>query len=254
MIKESLEDGIIIVTLSHGKTNSITRETMEKIAVIVDKANTDDSIKGIILTGEGKFFSSGFHLPTFINFKDHADAVNFFEFEEEFLLNFFVCKKPVISAMNGHTAAMGMIMAMASDYRLVTSHPKVKLGMSEIKLGLALTIAELEVMRFGLDTDKKFRDVMYFGEMISPEKALERGIVDEVLEADQLIPRAKEIICSWIDNPGRAFITLKETLKYDSAQRIRTKLDELDWRASLHGFFDPNVKATLEFVQATMEG
>ncbi|MCW7753918.1 enoyl-CoA hydratase/isomerase family protein [Desulfobotulus sp. H1] len=254
MLTESLEDGIIIVRLSHGKTNSITRETMEKMAVIVEKANTDDAIKGIILTGEGKFFSSGFHLPTFINFKDHAAAVDFFEFEEDFLLNYFICKKPVICAMNGHTAAMGMILAMASDYRIVSSHPKIKLGMSEIKLGLALTVAELEVMRFGLDTDKKFRDVMYFGNMVSPEKALELGIVDEVLEADQLIPRAKEIICTWIDNPGRAFITLKDSVKYDAAQRIRTKLAELDWRSPLHGFFDPHVKATLEFVQATMEG
>ncbi|MDY0163255.1 enoyl-CoA hydratase/isomerase family protein [Desulfobotulus sp.] len=254
MFKESLEDGIVIVTLSHGKTNSITRETMEKMAVVLEKVNTDDAIKGLILTGEGKFFSSGFHLPTFINFKDHAAAVEFFEFEEEFLLNFFTCKKPVVCAMNGHTAAMGMILAMASDYRLVTNHPKVKLGMSEIKLGLALTVAELEVMRFGLDTDKKFRDVMYFGNMINPEKALAQGLVDEVLEADQLIPRAKDVIRTWIDNPGRAFITMKDTLKYDAAQRIRTKLAELDWRGGLHGFFDPNVKATLEFVQATMEG
>jgi enoyl-CoA hydratase/carnithine racemase len=90
--------------------------------------------------------------------------------------------------------------------------------------------------------------------MINPEKALAQGLVDEVLEADQLIPRAKDVIRTWIDNPGRAFITMKDTLKYDAAQRIRTKLAELDWRGGLHGFFDPNVKATLEFVQATMEG
>lgn len=254
MLKESLEDGVLIVTLSHGKTNSITRETMELMSKSLEKVNTDPKIKGMILTGEGRFFSSGFNLPTFINFKDLDEAIDFFIFEEDFLLNYFICRKPVICAMNGHSAAMGLILALASDYRIVANNPKAKLGMSEIKLGLNLTIAEQEVVRFGLDSDRRYRDIMCFGEMYSPEQALAKGIVDEVVEPDQLIARSKAVISTWIDNPNQAFIVMKEGLKYDAAQRIREKLATLPWHEYLKGFFDPNVRGTLQFVQAAMEG
>lgn len=254
MLKESVEDGVLVVTLSYGKTNSITRETMEKMALSLEKVNTDPAIKGMILTGEGRFFSSGFNLPTFISFKDLADAVDFFTFEENFLLNYFICKKPVICAMNGHAAAMGIILAMASDYRIVANNPKAKLGMSEIKLGLGLTVAEQEVVRFGLDSDRRYRDVLYFGEMYSPEQALAKGLVDEVVEPDQLLARSRAVIHAWMDNPNQAFITMKAGLKYDTAQRIREKLATLPWQDGLNCFFDPAVRATLEFVQTAMEG
>ena len=254
MFTEEIRDGIVIITLDHGKTNSVTTETMKGIHGIIRKVNEDDALKGIVLTGQGKFFSSGFHLPTFINFADHAAAVDFFEFEEGFLLDLFTCSKPVVCAMNGHSAAMGLIMGMAADYRIVSDHPKVKIGMSEIKLGLPLTIAQTEVMRYGFDTDKTFESIMYFGRMYSPEQALELGLVDAVAPADELVERAMKVVSKWIDNPNRAFIRMKELLRYDTAERIRTKLAAFDWKPGLACFFDPQVKGTLEFVEAAMNG
>lgn len=254
MFRQTIEDGIVIVTLANGKTNPITREIMKGIGEEIRKVNEDESLKGLILTGDGRFFSSGFDLPTFINFKDHGEAVAFFQEAEDFLLDLFVCKKPVVCAMNGHSAAMGIIMAMASDYRLVVNHPKVKLGMSEIRIGLPLAIAQTEVMRYGLDTDKTFEKVMYFGEMMSPEAAKAIGMADEIVEAEALLERAKAVICGWIDTPNRPFIRMKELVKYDTAERIRTKMKTIDWKEGLHCFFDPNVRGTLEFVQAAMMG
>lgn len=254
MIKERVEDNILIATLSNGKTNSIDFETLKQIDVCVERVNNEDDLKGLILTGEGRFFSSGFNLPMFLGFKDIDEAVEFFAQEEEILVNYFMCKKPVVCAMNGHSAAAGMIFAMASDYRIVTDHPKVKLGMSEIKIGLPLTIAQSEVMRFGLDTDKKFRDIMFFGDMHSPEKAKEMEIVDEVVEADNLVNRAKEIVSLWIDTPNRPFIVMKENLKKEFAEKIQKKMKEENWQAGMNCFFEKEVKDILSLVQAGLEG
>ncbi len=254
MIKEKIEDNIVIATLANGKTNSITMETLTQIDEIVKRVNEDETLKGIVLTGEGRFFSSGFHLPMFLNFKNHDEAVDFFLKEEEILINFLTCDKPIVSAINGHCAAAGLIFSMAADYRIAKFHEKIKIGMSEIKIGLALSIAQNEVMRFGLDSDKKFRDVMYFGEMFGVNKAKEMEIVDEVVNDDEeLIRRAKEIVALWIDTPNRPFIHMKSLLKKDTVESIRKGLAEGVWKDALHCFFQDDVRATLEFVQATME-
>ena len=252
MFEEIIEDDIKIVTLKNGKTNPFNKEMLLRLKEIVDEVNASPTLKGIILTGAGRFFSSGFDLPIFINFKDQKEAIDFFEMEEEVLLALFTCEKPVVSAINGHCAAAGLIYSMAADYRIAKDHPKIKIGMSEIKIGLGLSIAQHEVMRFGLDSDLKFRDVMYFGEMVGVERAKEMKLIDEVVAEDQLIERSKQVIKGWIDTPNRPFIQMKRLLRMDTARRIQKKLQEENWQDGMNSFFKEDVRQTLEFVQASM--
>lgn len=254
MINRTIEDNIIIATIDNGKFNSITLEALRALKAMIDEVNNNEEIKGLVLTGTGGFFSSGFNLPMFLGFKDHKEVVGFFEEEEPILIDYFTCSKPVVCAMNGHTAAMGMILAMASDYRIVINKPKLKLGMSEIKIGLPLSPVMSEVMRFGLDTDKKFRDIMYFGNMINPETAKEMGIVDEIVEPDQLLARAKEIVKMWIDTPGRPFIPMKSMLKAEAVGKIKHLQATQPWKEALECFFYKDVRGALEFTQAMMAG
>ncbi|TFG35523.1 MAG: enoyl-CoA hydratase/isomerase family protein [Nitrospirales bacterium] len=252
MLKERTEDGIVIATFENGRTNSIDLEVLRDLKAIVKKVNEDDTLKGIILTGSGKLFSSGFDLPMFLALKDIEEVTDFIREEDGILTELFMCKKPVVSAMNGSTIAAGLIFSMAADYRIVTNHPKIKINMSEIKLGLPLSIAQSEIMRFGLESNKLFRDVMYFGKMFDVTKALELGIVDEIVEGEELLESAKKIISRWIDNPGRAFIRLKEGIRKPIADRIQKRIAEENWQEGLTCFFDKDVRATLEFVQQMM--
>lgn len=253
MLETRIEDQILLATLINGKTNSITRETLDKLQAAVEQVKNDETIKGLVLTGNGRFFSSGFDLYTFMGFKELSQAVEFLTYADEVLINLFLCPKPVVCAMNGHAAAGGLILAMASDYRIITDHPKIKVGMSEIKIGVPLSPAQSAVMRFGLDSDKKFRDVMYFGEMIDVKTALEREIVDGVVDADELIKTAKAIVALWIDTPARPFCRLKEELKMETGRHIKKRIQDTDWHQGLDCFFKKEVKDTLAFVQSTME-
>jgi len=254
MLKKEIQDNIVIAQLSDGATNAVTIETLRQLKAIVDEVNENDDLKGIILTGDGRFFSSGFSLPMFVGFETPDQVIDFFEEEEKILVDYFTCKKPVVCAMNGHSAAMGLILAMASDYRIVKNHPKIKIGMSEIKIGLALSIAQSAVVRFGLDSDKRYRDVMYFGEMVGCDRALELGMVDEVVEEENLIARAKEIICLWIDTPNRPFIQIKQEFKSAAAGKIRQDLATGAWKPLMADtLMSKEVKDTLSFVQAMME-
>lgn len=253
MLETKIEDNIMVAALTNGKTNSITKQTLDNLKECVATVNQDENIKGIVLTGQNRFFSSGFDLYTFMGFKKIEEAIEFLGYADQVFLDLFLCSKPVVCAMNGHSAAGGLILAMASDYRIIVNHPKIKVGMSEVKIGVPLSVAQSAIMRFGLDSDKKFRDVMYFGEMIDVAKALEKEIVDEVVEADELITRAKTIISMWIDTPARPFIRLKEELKKEVGEHIKKRMSETDWHYGLNCFFNKQVKDTLAFVQSGME-
>jgi enoyl-CoA hydratase/carnithine racemase len=124
MLTPLIEDQIAIATFSHGKYNTITIETLKALREVVNKVTEDTTLKGLVLTGQGKTFCSGFDLPSILAFKEHEEAVSFFRFAEETLLELFSCPKPVVCAINGAAVAGGFITAMTADYRIVKNHPK----------------------------------------------------------------------------------------------------------------------------------
>lgn len=255
MIQQAIEDNILIAKMDNAPTNSITFDALVQMREAIKKVNEDESIKGLIITGEGRFFSSGFHLPTFIAFENREDVMEFFNVEEEMLYELFTCKKPVIAAINGHCAAGGFITAMGCDYRIAVDHPKPKMGMTEIKIGLGLTIAEMELVRFGLNSDRDLRDVMYNGNMYSFQDALAKGYLDELAEPDKLIETAKAKICSWIDLPGKAFINIKDGIRIPAATSLRTRIDNDNWQDPLCDcILNPQVRGVLEMVHKSMTG
>src|SRR5665647_959659 len=192
-----IEDNIIIFSFSNGKFNSITFETLKGLDEVLTRLNSEEELKGLVLTGEGQTFSSGFDLETFTSFKNGDEIIKWFKYEEEVMYKLFTCSKPVIAAINGHATAAGMIVSMACDYRIALNNPKIKIGMTEIKIGLSLTPAEGEVMRFGLDTDKNFRDIIFNGELIGTMKAVEKGIFDELVDTQKdLMEKAKAKVVS----------------------------------------------------------
>jgi len=246
------EDGIIIFTFNNPNVNAINMDTIKGIDEAVERLNSDESLKGMILTGAGRFFSGGFCLKTFTSFENEADITEWFKYEEDTLLKLFTCKKPVIAAINGGATAAGMIYALASDYRIVVDNPKVKVGMTEIKLGMSLSPAMGNVMRFGLDTDRNYRDIIMKGELVSPQFCVERGIFDELTVPEELMDKAKAKVCALYDTLLHPFIELKSLQKRQMAALIKKELDEYDWSAMSQTFLNEKINKLLGKVLASI--
>ena len=113
----------------------------------------------------------------------------------------------------------------------------------------------MELVRFGLNSDRDLRDVMYNGNMYSFQDALAKGYLDELADADKLIETAKAKICSWIDLPGRAFINIKDGMRIPAATSLRTRLDNDNWQDPLCScILNPHVRGVLQMVHNSMTG
>ena len=253
MLNQKIEDNIMIITFEQGKHNVFNLETLVSLSDKIKEVNDNPDLKGIILTGSGRVFSAGFDIGMFLKFKDIDEVVSFFNIEQNILLDLFTCKKPIVSAINGHAVAGGLIFAMATDYRIIKNHPKIKLGMSEIKIGLPLTIVQTEILKFGFDSNIKYRDIIYSGKMYDVNKAKQMKIIDEIVEEDELILRAKKVISTWFDTPGRPFIALKQSLKKHTKDIIQKRLKQENWQDNLKCFLNKEVRGALEFVYESMK-
>jgi enoyl-CoA hydratase/carnithine racemase len=125
--------------------------------------------------------------------------------------------------------------------------------MPEIKMGLGLTPGQTEFMRFGLDSHRRFRDVMYWGELYDVTAAKQAAMVDEVVEDERVTARAKSVIATWTDNPGHALSIFKMYYRKPYIDRIRERRKEQDWKDNLiKVLFAPETRAALEQIQAMM--
>ena len=101
--------------------------------------------------------------------------------------------KPVVAALNGTALGGGLELALATHYRVVADSPRIKLGLPEVKLGLlpggggTQRLPRLIGIRQALP-------LLTEGTHLSPERALELGVVDAVVPAEQLLEHAKETL------------------------------------------------------------
>jgi enoyl-CoA hydratase/carnithine racemase len=250
----SFDGGIIRLTFDNNGYNSISPEVLDGLREVIACANADDGVKGIILTGQGRIFSSGYELGTFLSFGGADECLAWSETRENVMYDLFTCRKPVIAAINGHAMAAGLILAMAADYRIAIHNPKIRIGMPEINIGIPLSNSEAEIMKFGLGSDKNYRDLMFTATQISPDVALQKRIVDElVADGQELLERATAKLHSLIDTPGRAFIMLKQVERRHIAEYIRDSATRFDWLSYASCFFREPVVAEMKRIKASMK-
>ena len=250
--KTEIQDNIVIFTIDNPPANSINTEVLKGLNAALDRVNAEDELKGIILTGTGNIFSSGFDLGTFTTFESPEHIIRWFTEDEEIMYKLFTCWKPVIGALNGHASAAGLIITQACDYRMMKNDPQAKVGMPEIKLGMSLSPSHGEIMKFGLETNKNWKEVIYTGKRFPAPVALEMGIIDELVDEAELLTKAKAKVCEYIDTPNRPFMALKATQRRFAAQQTREAIDNADFTATVNTFTNPDVIKELKASLARM--
>ena len=242
-----IENNVFVFTLDNvANGNTIDTELLQGLNAAIDQVNENAEIKGLILTGQDRFFCSGLSIRSLLSFTGRQEIINWFKLLQETFYKLFVCTKPVIAAINGHCVGAGMLLALSSDYRLVLNNPKTKIALPEIKLGMGFGPATGEIVRFGLGSDKNYKDIMFSGEPFSPQAAIDYGIFDEIVDdAAELMAKAFAKAIAYYGIHPHAFALLKDNEKKHSAKIARDEFDVYNWDEAANQFTNEKNLASL---------
>jgi 2-(1,2-epoxy-1,2-dihydrophenyl)acetyl-CoA isomerase len=218
---------------------------MEEIDhVFRDNISKDDNIRAVILTGAGKYFSTGLDLNIFASAEPEVDkdelekgvASSRVQGAEEdkpwgkgsivgAVVVMTTMSKPVIAAINGPAVGLGLSLALASDIRIASD--RSRFSMIFVKRGLGPdTAASFTLPRIvGLP---KAKELLLTGDMLDATEAERIGIVSKVVPHDELMTAARELASKIAKNPPLAVSAHKEALNNSMHETDIIKQMELE--------------------------
>ena len=189
---------IAYVTIDRPKVlNALNMATMEELQEVFTDLAADKVIRVVILTGGGeKAFVAGADINELQ--KNNPVEAKAYTHRGQAVLDLIEnLGKPVIACINGFALGGGCEIAMACTMRLASEN--AKLGQPEVKLGIIPGYGGTQRLPRLVGTGLAMQ-ILLTGEMISAQEAHRIGLVNEVLPADKLIPRAEEIAGKIIAN------------------------------------------------------
>jgi enoyl-CoA hydratase/carnithine racemase len=197
---------VAIVTFRRAdQLNAMNRLMQGEITAAFEALSRDDSVGAIVVTGEGRGFMAGADIKEYVA----QTAPEFDSFQAAGTRMYAAIennRKPVIAAVNGFALGGGMELVLCCD--IVIANQFAKLGLPEIKLGLVpggggtqRSVAKLGRNRANL--------LLMTGAIVPASEFVGAGLVNEIVDVEQLMPRALELAGMIAAEPAAAIEGLK---------------------------------------------
>lgn len=167
------------------------------------ESSINDGASGIIITGREGLFSAGLDVPALLQLD--RDGMSRF-WQEFFGLLECLARSPIptVAALSGHSPAGGTVISLYCDYRVMAAGD-YKLGLNEVQVGLVVPQVIQNTLARLIGPHAAERH-MVTGDMISADKALGLGMVDELAEADQVVTAATRWLERHLALPRQAML------------------------------------------------
>lgn len=173
-----------VVCLEHGKVNALDIELCQAISATFAGSDVLEA-SAVVLTGAGSVFSAGVDLWRVLDGGDDYAAAFIPALVDAFAA-VFTCELPVVAAINGHAIAGGCVFAAACDHRVMA---RGLVGIPELLVGVPFPATALAIVEHAYGPTAT-RRLVFGGELVSPEDALSRGLVDQLAGLDGLVDTA----------------------------------------------------------------
>jgi methylglutaconyl-CoA hydratase len=209
-VQLAYEGRVATLTLNRPeKRNAISFELIDDLVRALEEVAKSDAIV-LILTGAGKAFCAGMDLDNLKallgctpeqNLQDSEKMVRLFRSLYEF-------PKVTIAAVNGPAIAGGTGLALLCDFTLAV--PDAKFGYTEVRIGFVPAIVSTFLLR--QVGEKQARDLLLTGRIFGAEEASRLGLINEIVPAETLMARARELAALLMDNSASSLRATKQLL------------------------------------------
>ena len=199
LIRTTLDaDGVLVATIDmpDRTMNVFSAELMDALEALIDRAERDAAVHGVVVTSGKPTFLAGADLVMVRGFTQtarHADHDAMFALCGRLGRQFVrleASPKPWVAAVNGIALGGGLELALACRVRLVADDPKIQLGVPEVRWGLLPGAGGTQRLP-RLAGCEPALDLLLSGRSIDPATAVRLGIVDRMVPAGALLEQAK---------------------------------------------------------------
>lgn len=196
-LRYEVSDGIATIVLDRPRRlNAFTVQMGEEIRAALDRADADDEVRAVIVTGEGRAFCAGMDLSVDGNVFGLDESVDPFgpyagrirDTGGMVTLRIFRMKKPVIAAINGHSVGIGATMTLAMDARIVSTTAKVGFVFARLGISMEACSSWFLPRLVGMPTAL---DWAISGRTLLPDDLAAAGYANKVVALEELIVEAR---------------------------------------------------------------
>ncbi len=221
-VDTSIQGGICVLRLEHGKPNSISQAVAEELSRALEEAEKSSEVKAIALFGRAGMFSGGFDLGAMGKGVDAARDMVIAG--GRLLMDIYNHPKPVVVGCGGHAIAMGAFMVMAADER-IGAEGAFKLGMNETAIGMTLPEFAFELSRARL-SKRYFDRILVHSTICDPQGAVDAGILDRLVAPERLEDEVLEAAARLGKLKQPAFRNNKRIAHAKTVERVRSNIVE----------------------------
>jgi 1,4-dihydroxy-2-naphthoyl-CoA synthase len=227
----TLDSGVLTITLNRpDKLNAFNRAMMEELIAAFDRADSDDNVRAVIVTGAGRAFCAGADLSQGAKTFDYAarsdrpevgravagDAINWSDESVRdgggrVTLRIFNCLKPVIAAINGPAVGIGATMLLPMDIRLASDQARI--GFVFNRRGITPEACSSWFLPRVVGISRALEWSMT-GRIFPASEALEGGLVRQVLPASELLAAARALALEIAQNCAPVSVALNRQMMW----------------------------------------
>lgn len=210
-IRYDLDDGVLTLTLDRPeKLNAFTHKMLEEMMDAFDRADADDDVRCIIVTGAGRAFCAGADLSSggaTFDADARSDRASGLQRDGggRLTLRIFELTKPIIAAINGPAVGVGVTMTLPMDIRLAAH--TAKFGFVFARRGIVPEACSSYFLPRVAGISQAL-EWCYSGRVFPAAEALEGGLVRSLHDGESLLPAARAIARDIADNTSAVSVTL----------------------------------------------
>jgi enoyl-CoA hydratase/carnithine racemase len=241
------------VRLARPPVNALNPELCRALIAALEDAYSD-GVLGVVLAGSPRIFSAGLDVPYLLSLG--GDRRGILECWQAFFGAARLLAEsriPVVAALTGHAPAGGCVLALCCDYRVMAGSADPSkpfaIGLNETQVGLVVPEGIQRLMRRVVG-DYRAERLMVAGEMVTAERAFEIGLVDELVDLDQVVPRALAWLQALLQLPHQPMLQTRAIARATVMDALSA--DVIDMERFVEQWWEPETQAALNALTARL--